>query len=100
MSIGFSGNEDYVGASGDAGSDRNPAGVASHDLADDHSIVGFGGGMQPVDCFRGDGDGGIETEAGVGSAQIIIDGLGNAHYLDALLRPAHWPRPGYHLLRW
>ena len=41
--------------------------------------------MQPVDRFGGDGDSGVKAKASVGSAQVIVDGLGNAHHLDALL---------------
>jgi hypothetical protein len=43
------GDEDDVGAAGQAGVQRDPAGVAAHDLDDERPVVGLGRGVQAVD---------------------------------------------------
>ena len=80
------GDEGNVSAAGDADGDGDPAGVTAHDFHDLHARVCFGSGMEAVDGFGGDGDGGVEAEAGVGAAKIVVDGLGNADAVDAALR--------------
>ncbi len=47
-------NEDHMCAAGDAGSVRDPAGVAAHDFDDDDAIVRVGGGVDAVDGLGGD----------------------------------------------
>ena len=69
-------NKRDVGSAGDADGDGNPTGVAAHDFHYLHAGVRLGGGMKAVDGLGGDGDGGVEAEAGVGAAEVIIDGLG------------------------
>ena len=83
---GSFGEEDDIGTAGDAGGDSDPAGIAAHDFDDLDARVGFGGGVEAVDRFGGDGDGGVETEAGVGAGEIVVDGLGDADAVDAALR--------------
>ena len=75
---GVFGGEDDVGSAGDAGGDGDPAGVAAHDFDDLDAGVGFAGGVEAVDGFGGDGDGGVEAEAGVGAGEVVVDGLGDA----------------------
>ena len=41
--------------------------------------------MQPVNGFHRSVDGGVEAETEVGPAQVVVDGLGNADDVDALL---------------
>ena len=82
---GVFGGEDDVGAAGDAGGDGDPAGVAAHDFDDLDAGVGFGGGVEAVDGFGGDGDGGVEAEADVGAGEVVVDGLGNADDVDVAL---------------
>ena len=42
--------------------DRNPAGVAAHDLQDHHAVVALGRGPETVQGVGGAGHGGIESE--------------------------------------
>ena len=75
---------DRIRAAGNAAGDGDPARVAPHHLADDDAVVRFGGGVQAVDGLGRDADCGVEAEAGVGAAQIVVDGLRNADNLHAL----------------
>src|SRR5258708_15467769 len=80
------GNEDDVGAAGDAGFKGDPAAVAAHDLNHHHAMMRCGRGVNLVDGI-GDGvQGGIESECDLGGGEIIIDGLGYADDLHSLLK--------------
>ena len=72
-------------AAGDAGGIGDPAGIAAHHLDDDHAVVRVGGGVDAVDGLGGDHDRGIEAEGLVGAADVVVDGLGNAHAVHAVL---------------
>src|SRR5581483_1597695 len=89
---GALGNQDDVGAAGDPAVHRDPAGVAAHDLHHDDPVVSLGGGVHTVNGFGGNTDGGVEAEAEVGAAEIVVNGLGNADYLDSALVQAHGDR--------
>ncbi len=78
------GDEDDVGAAGDAGVQRDPASVPAHDLDDQHPVVRLGRGVQPVDRLGGDGHRGVEAEGVVGGVQVVVDGLRHADHLHAL----------------
>ena len=47
-------DQDDVGAAGDAGVERNPAGVAAHHLDHHDAVVRLGGRVQPVDGVGGE----------------------------------------------
>src|SRR5215471_14709711 len=79
------GNEDHVGAAGDAAVHGDPSGVAAHDFDHHDALMRFGGGVNAIDGFHRGVDGGVEAETEVGAAEIVVDGLGNAHDLNALL---------------
>ena len=53
------------------GVDGEPAGVAAHDLDDDHAVVGLGRGVQPVDRVRRDLHRGLEAEREVRGARSL-----------------------------
>jgi hypothetical protein len=78
-------NENHVRAAGDARGVGDPAGIAAHHFNHDHAIVRVGGGVDAVDGLGGDGHGRVVAEGGVGAADVVVDGLGNAHGLDAVL---------------
>ena len=61
----------------------DPAHVPSHDLGDHAAVVGLAGGAQPVDCLGGDLHGGVEAEGVVRGVEVVVDGLGHAHDLEA-----------------
>src|ERR1700722_205242 len=77
------GNQNYVGAAGDAAVQRDPARVASHYLHYHHAVVGLGSCVKTIDRFTHHIAGGIESESVVRSAQIVVDGLGNAYHVQA-----------------
>ena len=74
-----------VGAAGQPGVQGDPARVPAHHLDDQDAHVGLGGGVQPVDGLGGDADRGVEAEGVVGGGQVVVDGLGHADALDAVL---------------
>src|SRR5438477_8046871 len=45
-------NEDNIASPGHSGMERDPAGVAAHDFANEHAMVRFGGGVKAVDRIR------------------------------------------------
>ena len=76
-------DEDDVRAAGDAGVERDPAGVAAHHLQDHDAVVALGGGVQAVDGVRGHGHRGVEAERVVRGSQVVVDGLRHGHHGDA-----------------
>ena len=82
---GFLGNQYDVRAAGHAGGVGDPAGVAAHDFDDDDAVVRVGGGVDAIDGFGGDHDCGVEAEGRVGAADVVVDGLGDAHAGNAVL---------------
>ena len=48
------GDQRHVRARGQAGVQRDPAGVAAHHLDEHDPLMGFGGAVQPVDRLGGD----------------------------------------------
>ena len=79
------GDENGVGASGDAAVERDPSSVPAHDFHDHHAVVSFGGGVHAVDGFADDVARGIEAEGIVGSAEVVVDGFRHSHNVYALL---------------
>ena len=79
-------DEDDVRAAGQAAVQRDPSGVAAHDLADQRAVVALGRGVEPVDGLGGDADGGVEAEGVVGRAEVVVDRLRDAdHAHDAVV---------------
>ena len=72
------GHEDHVGAAGHARVGGDPAGVAAHDLDDDHAVVRLGGRVQAVDRVGRDLHRGLEAEGVVGAREVVVDRLGHA----------------------
>ena len=77
------GDEDDVGAAGEAGVQGDPARVAAHHLDDEHAVVRLGRGVQPVDRLHRDVDRGVEAEGEVGGVEVVVDRLGHADDVDA-----------------
>jgi hypothetical protein len=79
------GDQDHVGAAGDAAHHRDPAGVTAHDLDDHDAVVRLGRGVEPVDRLGADRHRGVEAEGVVGSGQVVVDRLRHADDRQALL---------------
>ncbi len=80
---GAFGDEDDVGAAGDAAVESDPACVAAHDLDDHDAVMSLGGGVYAVEGLADDVAGGVKSESVIGAAEIVVDGLGNADDLGA-----------------
>ena len=85
MSNGHLGDQDDVGAAGHAGVQRDPAGVPAHHLDDQRAVVRLGGRVQPVDRLHRDVDRGVEAERVVGGVEVVVDRLGYADDVHAVL---------------
>jgi hypothetical protein len=83
-----------VRAAGDPGRDGDPSGVAAHDFDHLHAAVRLGGRVQPVDRLGGNHHRGVEAEARVGAAEVVVDGLGHADAVHAALGQFHRDRLG------
>ena len=77
------GNENRVGAAGDAGVQRDPAGIAAHHFDDHDPAVRFGGRVQPIDGVGGEGDRRVEAETVGRADDVVVDGLRDADERDA-----------------
>ena len=82
------GDEDRVGAAGHPRVDRDPAGVAAHDLDDDHAVVRLGRRVQAVDRVGRDLHRGVEAERVVGAVEVVVDRLRHADDGHAVGRQA------------
>ncbi len=79
------GDQDGLGGACNAGMQRDPAGIAAHDLDHHHPLVAFGSAMQAIQTLRCKADGRIETEGGEGLVQVVVDRLGHTHHPQPLL---------------
>ena len=70
-------------ASGESGSESDPACISAHHLEYHHAIVGCGRRVQPVERLGRDVDRRHKTERQFGRRQIVIDGLWHADYRKA-----------------
>ena len=72
------GNEDDIRAARNARRDGDMPRVAAHDFKDHNAVMARGGGLEPVERFGCNRNGGIETDRDFRHADIVVDGLGNA----------------------
>ncbi len=79
------GDEDHVGAAGDAAHHADPARVAPHHLDHHHAVVRFGGRVQAVDRLGRDPDGSVEAERVVRCRQVVVDRLRDADDREVVL---------------
>ncbi len=77
--------QDDVRATGEAGVQRDPAGVPAHHLDDERAVVRLGRRVQPVDRLHRDVDSGVEAERVVGRAEVVVDRLRYADDVHAQL---------------
>ena len=83
--VGALGDEDDVCAARNAGVEGQPAGLVAHDLNAHHAAVAACRGVDAVDDVGGDVHSGVEAEGDVGAVDVVVDGLGQADDVQALL---------------
>src|SRR5215469_8168175 len=83
---GSFGDQDHVGAAGDAAVHGDPACVTTHDFHHHHAVVRFGRGVHAIDGAGGHVDCGVEAEGVVGSGKIVVDSLGNSDHFYLYLK--------------
>src|SRR5262249_12018087 len=76
------GNQNHVGSARNSAINGNPAGIATHDFHDHDPVVRFSGGVYAVDGLAHHVDRCVKTECELGTAQVVVDGFGNAYDLD------------------
>ena len=74
---GLLGDQRHVRARSQAGVQCDPAGVPAHHLDQHHSLMRFGGAVQPVDGVGGHHQCGVVAESHVGAVDVVVDGLGH-----------------------
>src|SRR5580704_14240865 len=79
------GDQDDVGASGNSGFERDPACVPSHDFDHHDAMVRLSCGVDLVHGVSRGHERRIETESDLGGGKIVVDGLGHAYNVHALL---------------
>ena len=79
------GDQDHVGAAGQPGVERDPAGVPPHHLHDHHAVVRLGRRVEAVDRIGGDLHGGVEAEGHVRAGEVVVDRLRHADDREAVL---------------
>ena len=82
-------DDDVVGTAGDSRMCGYPPLRAAHDLDDDDPVVSLRGGCEAVDGVRCDLNGCLETEGDVRSGDVVVDRLGYANDVDALVSESH-----------
>ena len=76
--VGDLGYENYVRPAGNACLQRDPSGVPTHHLENDHTLVALCRGMKFVKRLCCRINGGLETECHMGRFKIVINGFGDA----------------------
>ena len=74
------GDQDHIGAAGEARVERDPPCVATHDLDHHHPVVRLGGRVEAVDRLGRDVEGGVEAEGHVGCGEVVVDRLRHAQH--------------------
>src|SRR4029077_9389031 len=64
--------------------DRDPAGVASHDLDHHDAVMRRRGGVQAVESLGDDAHGAVEADAVLGDAEVVVHGLGDTDHRAAV----------------
>ena len=70
------------------GRQRQPAGVVPHQLDDHDAQMRLGRRIEPVDRLGRGADRGVEAEGDVGFGEVVVDGLGQADDVEAVLGQA------------
>src|SRR5581483_7235820 len=88
------GDEDDVGAAGDAGFERDPAGIAAHNFHHHDAVMRLSGGEELVNGLNTGVQRGIEAEGDIGGGEVVVNGLGNAYDVQPPLEEVEGNRLG------
>jgi hypothetical protein len=77
------GDEDDVSTASNPGMERDPTGVAAHELNEHDAMMAFGGGVEAIDGFGGDDESGVKTESDFSGVEIVVNRFGDADDVDA-----------------
>ena len=77
------GNQNHVAAAGDAGVQRDPAGVSAHHFQHEHPLVAGGRRVQAIEGVGRAVDRAIEAERERRGREVVVDRLGHADDRDA-----------------
>ena len=80
------GDQNDVRAARDASSQRDPATIAAHHFDHHHAVMRGRRGVNLVDGVSNGVQRRVEAEREFGGRQIVVDRLGHAHNLHALLK--------------
>ena len=80
------GDQDHVGAAGQARMQRDPARAAAHHLDHHDPVMALGGRVQAVDRLGRDRQRRVEAKGLIGGAEIVVDRLRHADHLDPRFR--------------
>ena len=78
-------NQDHIGTTGNAAIQSNPAGIAPHDFHHHHTVMRFGCGVHTVNCVCRNVHSRIKAKSVISAAEVVMNGLGNAHNFGAHL---------------
>src|SRR5208337_50829 len=76
-------NQNDMRPSSNSRMQRDPACIAAHHLDEHHSMMALRRGVQAVDRFRSDHQGGVKAERNLRGIQIVVDGLRYSHDVGA-----------------
>jgi hypothetical protein len=79
------GNQDDVGAPGDAAVKGDPSRIAAHHFHHHHAVMSFCGGVDAIERLAHDITCGVESKSVIGAAEVVVDRLRNSHHVGATL---------------
>ena len=71
------GDQDHVRAAGQPAVERDPSGVASHQLDHHDAVVALGSGVHLVERLGRGADGAVEPERALRAGHVVVDRLGD-----------------------
>jgi hypothetical protein len=83
------GNDAAVCGSGERGQHGGVAGVTAENFENQKAFVGAGRSANAVGQLNGAGNAGAESDAVIGTGDVVVHGLGNGHHVDAFLVQTH-----------
>ena len=77
------GNQDHVGAAGDAAVKGDPSRIAAHHFHHHHAVMSLCGGVDAIERLAHDIARSVESKSVIGATEVVVDRLGNSYHLGA-----------------